>query len=1156
MRIIFSLLLVLAFQFTASSVASQSFSLYEITEKTESDWVSKQVADMRRVEIKIDEQTLHKIGSGEIFEFDIVNFSGDTYQVTVRRIIEQPFGDWSLTGMINGEKGDSFTLSYSDGKIMALKRLVSEHYFSEIRFNDSLNNHMMVQIDPHQLENLSCGVDHEMFKEVDNNVDQNWQQQEFSEATGSAVIDVLIVYTAAAREWAENNGGINHVVNQSMALAQNSVDNSEIDLEFRLVHHAEVDYTEGDNLNVDLNNLTDGLVGNAHGLRDQFEADLVALFSDHPATGTVGLAWVPTISFHPSFGFSVSTIRLVSSTLVHTHEMGHNLGNGHQVGGGTNRYNDYASAYQWNGTDNITYRSVMWSNIDPNQREYFSNPDVSHMGAATGSYEGDLSPADNARNMRETMHYVANYRPLPSLSIEQIVLNNEFYNPLDWITLEVQLNETNANVSASYPGSNSYTLNHISDGLYRTTSISAPQTPGTYTLTVHATKTDFLPAEDQIEFVVVDPTSGNDVAVKSIQVDRNHIFSGGSFTLSGIIQNLGENTANNFPVFFRLINPDGVIVDEKSRNITLNPQDESSLLQETLRVPTNAPDGTYTAQIRTQMENDGNPSNDFKNISIIVGDIPIFSQYKINWGGWIKSGSSANFGGYTVFLEAVSNDLARVRVTKGSYNSGSTIINRNEMSLFDSNRFALIFLQRDLDEGGFDYGLPSSDISVEPNRLTLDAGSTGYYNVTSSSSRSRLNHGYGVDMGTVWPWLSRVNSSGGNFQIRVNVPLDASRRTYEFWPIINGDYVHILELRVNEPKNIRALSIVTEGGSEFFKGSEVLIQASFKNEGGYVLNEVPIKFEITGPDNFNLIHYEEGNFPRGETLNLSFSWNTTGVPLGQFNITAEAIVPDDPYDNNSVNTTVNIIAPPTPEPPILVQPNNGAIDIDVNPVFGWESVENAITYQLQLSNSEDFKDVLRNIQNISENEYQVQNLAYFTEYFWRVRSVNNIGTGEWSPSRSFTTIEETDMLTFSMKKGWNLFGLPMNYTTIHYETIFTQATQPPLSFENTYSSSPNLQKGYGYWVHLSNQETIEFEGNLIEQIELILNQGWSLVSGIGYSMSTLLVNDPQGVINSPWYGFDGAYYTADTIDPGYGYWVRASQPGTVTLEHQAGKVPA
>jgi len=237
----------------------------------------------------------------------------------------------------------------------------------------------------------------------------------------SATIDVMIIYTPAAEDWAESRLGINHYIAQAMLNAQTVMDNSKTCVTLRLVHSARVDYTESGNSYTDLSRLTgtgDGKMDEVHQWRDRYGADLVQLFCILD-DGFAGRAWLLTSeSGRPAYGFSVTYIRYsADSNYVPIHEMGHNLGCHHhkeqnyQPGPGLFYY---SAGWRWTQDQYHHYCSVMTyqsgqyfeDGITHDRVPYFSNPNVYYNGIPTGhSVDGD-----NARTIREIKHVIAAYR--------------------------------------------------------------------------------------------------------------------------------------------------------------------------------------------------------------------------------------------------------------------------------------------------------------------------------------------------------------------------------------------------------------------------------------------------------------------------------------------------------------------------------------------------------------------------------------------------------------------------------------------------------------------------------------------------------------------------------------------------------------------------
>ena len=156
------------------------------------------------------------------------------------------------------------------------------------------------------------------------------------EADSGDTIDLMVVYTPAAAAL----GNIDTFIQFALNNTNGAYRNSSIPFRLRLVHKAQVDYTQhADNMELDLRRLTgssDGYMDEIHGLRDRYGADLVALFVAGPVpSGTCGFAWVPqfgryqTSSFD-TLGFSVTGRRCEATDWrIFAHELGHNQGAWH-----------------------------------------------------------------------------------------------------------------------------------------------------------------------------------------------------------------------------------------------------------------------------------------------------------------------------------------------------------------------------------------------------------------------------------------------------------------------------------------------------------------------------------------------------------------------------------------------------------------------------------------------------------------------------------------------------------------------------------------------------------------------------------------------------------------------------------------------------------
>ncbi|MDE0331045.1 MAG: ankyrin repeat domain-containing protein [Nitrospinae bacterium] len=217
------------------------------------------------------------------------------------------------------------------------------------------------------------------------------------------VIDVLVAYTARARNEA---GNINGLVQLAFDETKRIYANSRIKPRLRLVHKYLTSYQESGDMETDLSRLrssNDGYIDEIHARRNLYKADLVVLLVGRNEYCGVGYQYA-----NQSWAFSVVGQNCATSYYSFAHELGHNQGAHHDPDTDSNKNFAYGHGF-CNSPDN--WRTVMSYNSGSscrNRLQYFSNPRVSHMGALTG----DASLRNNARVINETAYRVANFRAL------------------------------------------------------------------------------------------------------------------------------------------------------------------------------------------------------------------------------------------------------------------------------------------------------------------------------------------------------------------------------------------------------------------------------------------------------------------------------------------------------------------------------------------------------------------------------------------------------------------------------------------------------------------------------------------------------------------------------------------------------------------------
>ncbi|MCC7300066.1 MAG: hypothetical protein IT583_03190 [Verrucomicrobia bacterium] len=384
-------------------------------------------------------------------------FDNAVFEAEISNVTRYPNGAVGMTAQIPGGQGTVY-LSYfngelaasvevSDGTAFSIERRDGFYYAVEI---DRANSDVLEGAEPQMPSVKDAGADVPAppvalpFNAVP------------GAPAGSSIIDVMIVYTPAAKSWAATNSGIENVIAGAMQRANTAHTNSDTQVYLNLVHSEEVSYTE-QGIYADLNNLTftgstNSTLDTVQTLRDQYKADLVCLLEKTDDAG--GLGWLLTrTNGSSSHAFCVVRVQQSRSTYTVVHEWGHNMGCGHykeqtSEPGPTSwqnwSANKWSAGWRWTGTNGVRYCSVMTyesgayfaDGVTNIRVAYFSNPSISYKGVPTG----DAVNGDNARTIRSMKSVLANYRKAPDIDYDGI--------PNEW-ELQYFGGETNANPNAS-----------------------------------------------------------------------------------------------------------------------------------------------------------------------------------------------------------------------------------------------------------------------------------------------------------------------------------------------------------------------------------------------------------------------------------------------------------------------------------------------------------------------------------------------------------------------------------------------------------------------------------------------------------------------------------------------------------------------------------
>lgn len=138
-------------------------------------------------------------------------------------------------------------------------------------------------------------------------------------------------------------------------------------------------------------------------------------------------------------------------------------------------------------------------------------------------------------------------------------------------------------------------------------------------------------------------------------------------------------------------------------------------------------------------------------------------------------------------------------------------------------------------------------------------------------------------------------------------------------------------------------------------------------------------------------------------------------------------------------------------------------------------------------------------------------------------------------------------ITQAVKVGWNLLSLPLAESTSAFD-VYTNTASNPFIYQGGYTAVDSLTHGPGFWMKFTADQsfTLFGKGNFLNSIPV--QSGWNIVGGLSTPIPVdSVTTDPEGIIGTNFYYFDDGYFTADTLKPGRGYWVKTNQAGSIIL---------
>lgn len=231
-------------------------------------------------------------------------------------------------------------------------------------------------------------------------------------AKRNSIVTIMVLYS---NEFANGFASPSARINQLIEFTNQAYIRSGINIQLKLAHAQALSFNNGTNIGTLLNQITNGSgsFSGVESLRNKYGADMVALLPFRSGGGSSGVAWVNGGS--QRFSYSVTQLSPNCCDSVFAHELGHNLGSGHErVSANPNQgspcnfnFVDHACGH---GNASRNWGTIMSYLNSGRVNHVFSNPGLSCLGEPCGIREGQTNEADNNSAFNITGPLVAAFR--------------------------------------------------------------------------------------------------------------------------------------------------------------------------------------------------------------------------------------------------------------------------------------------------------------------------------------------------------------------------------------------------------------------------------------------------------------------------------------------------------------------------------------------------------------------------------------------------------------------------------------------------------------------------------------------------------------------------------------------------------------------------
>ena len=382
-----------------------------------------------------------------------------------------------------------------------------------------------------------------------------------------------------------------------------------------------------------------------------------------------------------------------------------------------------------------------------------------------------------------------------------------------------------------------------SNGNYSINNIPAPSNDESYTITIEVDYNGDTNSDSSQTLTVTDPKEGHDLALNGFEVEPMSITPGGALTLNALgITNKGEYN-EEFDLIFELKYPDGSLCASKTKHLSLEAGHSLGWQSETLSSNSSV-SGNYTAMVRIDCPYDINPEDNESSLSVYVGQIQDYTQYKGDYVCCNIDNPTMTYGAYKLNVLYIGSYFRADVLKNNSIIASSVRFDYEVPHYFDGNQLLVFcYISDSSSQNACAFmGTPNSvPFKYTPSTPHFSQGTTGILKVECATS-SEFRYFYDSDIiltddvSTVRDWYDRETFiNDWEVNRKFNIPVSQSTGTYTVWfseSLFGGDYVYLKKLDFVIEKGhdafVNSISTKVDGveKTEFDIGEDVTITAN------------------------------------------------------------------------------------------------------------------------------------------------------------------------------------------------------------------------------------------------------------------------------------------------------------------------------------------